>query len=62
MNRVSYLPFPFNITNLKKIKFLKMFQNLDNKFAIEMDCLGVLINILSTFQFSYKFEFILRKN
>ena len=39
-----------------------MFQNLDNKFAVEMDCLGVLINILSTFQFSYKFEFILRKN
>ena len=35
---VSYLPFPFYVTNQKKKKKkkLKMFRNLVNKFAIEM--------------------------
>ena len=36
INWVSYLPFPFYITNHKKIKFLKKVWNLDNKFVIEM--------------------------
>ena len=30
------LPFPFYITIHKKMKFLKTFCNLDNKFAFEM--------------------------
>ena len=36
MNWVTYLPFPFYITNHKKIKFLKTLSNLDNKAATEM--------------------------
>ena len=36
INWVSYLPFPFYITNHKKKIFLKKVWNLDNKFVIEM--------------------------
>ena len=64
MNWVSYLPFPFYITNNKKKKiFFETFCNLDNKFEIEcISLVGVLINNPPTIQFFYKFEFILCKN
>ena len=56
MNGVSYLPLPFYMTNHKKVKFLKTFLNLDNKFF------GLLKNNPPVIQFSYKIEFILCKN
>ena len=40
---ISYLPFPFYITNYKTIKLLKTFWKLDNKFTIETywSCWGI---------------------
>ena len=48
MNWVSYLPFPFYITNHKTIKFLETFWNLDKTFAIEMCHLCCGIDLLQS--------------